>query len=272
MKVIKSDSGFLAFQKIFKQVQTNNSIIVVWQVVPENGERRISESRLNSFHLDTGLLHFEVPQDTTIVSQLPVYCYSEDGQFIFKTDIQIMKNNVFSLFVPQEIQILEDTDVSIIRGRIGVDLSTTWKTKRLKLDIDNQDDFMRVKSMSERSVRDQEFLNNEFESVSLDEEEKLFLDKRESPRARPKIDKWVKVKVQGSDEIQMVRLFDLSRGGIGFISLDAEHFPKGHEIKVIGFEDFDLDDPLIGKIMSHRAIDESLFEYKIGVKFNEGQD
>ncbi len=272
MKVIKSDNGFLAFQKLFKQVQINNFPIVVWQFVSETGERHISESRLNSFHLDSGLLHFEVPQDSRIIPQLPVFCYSEDGQFIFKTEIQIMKSNVFSLYVPSEIKFLEEDDVTVIHGRIGVDISTVWRTKRLNLDLEPQDDVMRVKSMSERSARDQEFLNNEFESVSLDEEEKLFADKRESPRARPKIDKWVKVQVQDSSETKMVRLFDLSRGGIGFITLEIDLFPKGHEIKVVGFEEFDLDDPIIGKIMSHRAIDDSQFEFKVGVKFDDGQD
>jgi uncharacterized protein (DUF736 family) len=272
MKVIKSDSGFLAFQKLFKQIQMNNCPIVVWQLVPETGERYISESRLNSFHLDTGLLHLEAPQDNKIIPQLPVFCYSEDGRFIFKTEIQLIKSNVFSLLVPSEIKLLEEPDVIVIHGSIGIDISANWKTKRLHGQSGNQDDFMRVKSMSERSVRDQEFLNNEFESVSLDEEEKLFADKRESPRARPKIDKWVKVLVQGSTEAKMVRLFDLSRGGIGFVTYEAESFPKGNELQVIGFEEFDLDDPLVGKIMSHRAIDEAQIEFKIGVKFNDGQD
>jgi hypothetical protein len=272
MKVIKSDSDFLAFQKIFKQIQLNNYPIVVWQFISETGERHISESRLNSFHLDSGLMHLEVPQNTNLISHLPLFCYSEDCQFIFKTDIQLIKSNVFSIYVPSEIKFLEGNDVTVIHRNIGRDISTIWKTRRLNFESDQHDDFMRVKSMSERSARDQEFLNTEFERVSLDEEEKLFADKRESPRARPKIDKWVKVKVQGSTESKMVRLFDLSRGGIGFITLEVDLFPKGHEIQVIGFEEFDLDDPLVGIIMSQRAIDESNIEFKVGVKFNEGQD
>jgi hypothetical protein len=272
MKVIKSDSGLPAYQKIFKQVQSHNSVIVLWQLVPETGERKISESRLNSFHLESKLLHFEVPPENSIVSQLPVYCYSEDGQFIFKSDIQIIKSNVFSIFLPAEIHLLEDSEITLIRGSSGIDLSGIWKTKRMLLENEPISDILKVKSMSERSSRDKEFLDNEFGSLDLEEEEKLFADKRESPRARAKTDKWVKVKVEGHKEIKLIRLFDLSRGGIGFITLEPQIFSKGKEIEVVGFAEFDLDDPLVGMIVSQRSIDDSQVEFKIGVRFNEGQD
>lgn len=273
MKVIKSDSGFLVYQKIFKHLHANQSPLVMWQLL-DSGERLITDSRLNSFNLESGLLHFEKTTDN-LRSESPIFCYCEDGQFIFKTEIQSIKDGVFSLSLPTEIKLLDESDVNIIRGQIGVDLSTTWKTKRLNLDSSSDSDgpdYMKVKSMAERSSRDQEFLNNEFDSVSLDEEEKMFADKRESPRARPKIDKWVKIKTSLSDEIHFLRLFDLSRGGIGFLTTDVELFPKGTAIQVVGFEEFDLDDPLVGKIMSQRPIDDTQVEFKIGVKFNEGQE
>ncbi len=273
MKVIKSDSGFLAYQKIFKHVHNNQSELVLWQI-SATGERNISRSRLNSFHLDTGLLHFEKATDLAFADETVLFCYCEDEQFIFKAHIQNVKDAVFTVEVPPEIKLLEESDIHVIKGQIGVDLTDTWKTKRLNVDVpgsSNGPDYMRVKSMAERSSRDQEFLNNEFDSVSLDEEEKLFAGKRESPRARPKIDKWVKIKTDSSDEVHFLRLFDLSRGGIGFLTMDVHLFPKGSSINVVGFEEFDLDDPLVGVIMSHRAIDETQIEFKIGVKFNEGQ-
>lgn len=274
MKVIKSDSGFLIYQKIFKHLQLNRSQLVIWQVL-DSGERLISDSCLNSFHFESSLLHFEKSFNFAPVLDAPLFCYCEDEQFIFKTSIQDIKDAVFSVILPPEIKLLEESDVNVIKGQLGLDLSTTWKTRRLNLGDasgDSGPDYMKVKSMAERSTRDQEFLNNEFDSVSLDEEEKMFADKRESPRARPKIDKWVKIKTSLSDEIHFLRLFDLSRGGIGFLTMDAHLFPKGTTIQVIGFEEFDLDDPLVGVIMSQRPIDETQIEFKIGVKFNEGQE
>lgn len=268
MKVIKSDSGFLAFQKIFKLIHSNQYPLVLWQNT-EDGSKLIIHSFLNSFNLESAQLHFD--KNISEVREGTIFCYCENEQFIFKTSVQSIKDAVFTAEVPVEIKLLEEPDVTLIRGQVGVDLLGPWKTRRLKFDGSDESDLIKVKSMSERSSRDQEFLNNEFDSVSLDEEEKLFADKRESPRARPKIDKWVKIKGDSSEEIHFLRLFDLSRGGIGFLSMDPHLFPKGSTIQVVGFEEFNLDDPLIGVVMSQRAIDDSQIEFKIGVKFNEGQ-
>ena len=130
-----------------------------------------------------------------------------------------------------------------------------------------------VKNMLQRSSRDQELLNNhEWHMPSVDEEDLMFVDKRESPRARPKSEKWVKIRKAGEQEINLFKLFDLSRGGMSFIAIGETDYPKDCEINVTGFETFDLDDPLVGKVMSLRPMDETLIEFKVGVKFNEGQD
>lgn len=271
MRVIKSDSGFLAYQKIFKHVQTNNSVMVVWQVTPDTGERTISETRLNSFHLESGLIHLEMPIGGIITSDLPIYCYSEEGQFIFKTEIQNIKDSVFSIGLPPEIKMLEEPDVTVISNKLGVDLSTTWRTKRLPIEEKREKNYMVVKSMRERSSRDQEFLTNQF-TPTLDEEDKLYADKRETPRARPKVDKFVKIKSEDSEEVHLFKLFDLSQGGIGFITMEAHLFPKGSSIRVVGFEEFNLDDALVAKVMSHRPVDDTEIEFKIGCKFADGQN
>lgn len=269
MRVIKSDSGFLAYQKLFKSIQSNDTPVTIWQVT-EAGERKISFSRLNSFHLDSALLHFEVPEDNEIFLNLPLYVYSEDTQIIFKSDITDVRDNVFSLMFPSEIKLLEEPDVTVVKGKTGVDIGGVWKTKRLQIEQERKSDYMVVKSMRERSSRDQEFLNNEF-NPTLDEEDKLFADKRETPRARPKIDKFVKIKTLQSDDVHTYKLFDLSQGGISFITMESHLFPKGDLIQIMGFEEFNLDDPLIARVMSQRAVDDLQIEFKIGCKFEEGQ-
>ena len=124
--------------------------------------------------------------------------------------------------------------------------------------------------MAQRSNRDQQLLKSEF-GLTVDEEDKLFAGQRAAPRARPKDDKWVKV-VRGIGEAALpYKLFDLSQGGMGFVSFDETEFPKGSDIHVVGFNDFELDDPLLGTIMSIRPMDGVLSEFKIGVKFSEGQ-
>lgn len=270
MKVITSNTDFIAYRKIFKHLKANHCPLVVWQLMDE-GKREVTNSRLNSFHNESKLLHFEL-NGTKFNPSLPIYCYAEDGQLIFKTAVHEVSEKYLSLVVPNEIKIIGESEEKVIRAQIGRDLSTVWRVKRLNLDkIDEGPDYIRVKSMAQRSSRDQDFLNSEFDGVSLDEEDRIFADKRESPRARPKVDKWVKVQPAGDSTIHRFKLFDLSRGGMGFVVEDNDLFPKGTEVHVLGFDEFDLDDPLVGQVMSLRPINEDEFEWKVGVKFNDGQ-
>lgn len=276
MRVIKSTTGFLFYEKIFKQLMANQSDLVVWQLSPENGERLISRSRLNAFHMESGKLFFEVDKKNIMNGGLPLYCFAEDGLVIFKAEIQDVSGSNISVSLPEEMKVLEDPEVVLIKGSTGQDLAKPWKTKRLDTSpihkAGTTHDVMRVKSMAQRSTRDQKLLNTEF-GLSVDEEDKLFADKRSAPRARPKDDKWVRL-VRGLGESLPLsyKLFDLSQGGMGFVSFEETEFPKGSDIHVVGFNDFDLDDPLFGKIMSIRPIDGAQSEFKVGVKFTEGQN
>lgn len=108
--------------------------------------------------------------------------------------------------------------------------------------------------------------------MSLEEEDKLFASRRSSPRARPKNEKWVKVQVGEEEEIHRLKLYDLSRGGMSFVTQDNDIFSRGSAVFVVGFEEFDLDDPLVGEVMSLRPMsDVDEFEWKVGVKFSDGQ-
>ena len=272
MKVIKSETGFLVYQKIFKFLQANHSSLVVWQILPDSGKRQICSSRLNSFHLESKLLHLELSSNAGLLSTEPLYCYAEDGQLIFKTSIQELREANFSVAVPTEIKLLEDEEVTIIRGQVGLDLASVWKVKRLQLDVnDFADETVIIKSMAQRSTHDQAILNEEF-NLSVDEEDKLFAGVRESTRARPKKDKWVKLMIIGEDSKGLFRLFDLSQGGMAFVTAKQDIFSKGTQLYITGFDEVELDDPLIGKVVAVRPIDDSKFKFKIGVKFEDGQN
>lgn len=272
MRVIKSDTGFLFYEKIFKQLMADQSDLVLWQLSPVDGKREISKSRINAFHMESGKIFFEMDPNANVKGDLPIYCFAEDSQIIFKATIDNILDTNLSVIMPEEIKVLEDPEVTLIQGKTGTDYSTVWKSKRLKsMPVDTGPDIMRVKSMAQRSTRDQELLNNEF-GLTLDEEDKLFADKRESPRARPKADKWVKIALPQIEGPTIYKLFDLSQGGMAFVGFDETEFEKGDDVKIVGFNDFDLDDPLIGKIMSIRPIDGVESEFKFGVKFSEGQD
>lgn len=287
MKVIESDSGFLAFQKIFKHMQLSGCLLVVWQVSPHSASRNVSETRLNSYHMESKQLHLSLPDGHQVDAKLPLYLYSEDGQFIFKTTINEIGAKVLTVTMPTQIRMMEVSDVYELQEKIGINLTKVWQVKRTKLAEDaslypedkvfknemqstTHFEFL-FKSMSERTSRDQDFLNEQFAKVPLDEEDKLFAELRESPRAKPKIDKTVKVASIESDQVFEFKLYDLSTGGISFITMFKSVFVRGNKIKIMGFDEFDLDDPLIAEVMSERPVDETMIEYKIGCKFDEGQ-
>ena len=264
MRTLKLDNDSTHFQKIFKELKATQASVVTWQV--DEGKRIILGSRLISFHIDAGKLHFEFTEDGKMSSSLPLYCYAEDGQLIFKSKVLELKGRKFSITVPDEIMLLDEPDVTDIRKNLNI--STTWKGRRYGLNTENLgSDFISVRSpsMAQRSVRDLDFLNSEF--LSVDDEDKLFADKRESPRARPKGNKRVKIIVPDFDQPLAFRLFDLSRGGLGFLVGDENLFERGSKIQIVGFDEFNLDDPLIGEVMGIRPMDEAHLEFKVGIKF-----
>lgn len=267
MKLLIPDSGFSSYLKIFKEVQSLKQKVVVWQVTPQG--RIVCETLLISYSLETMTLNI-LPGEESFNHGLPLYFYFETEQVIFKSKIEGVNAKSITVGFPNEMRMLDESEESITFKKNH--LSTVWVTKTTSTSVDRFKDHVRVKSMSERSSRDQDFLNGEFNPVNLDEEDKIFADKRESPRVRPKADKLVKVLRKGESRILVMKLFDLSRGGMGFLTFTPDHFPKGSEVFITGFDAFELDDPLLGTVMAQRAVDESNVEFKIGVKFNEGQE
>lgn len=269
MKNLNQESGFESYGKAFKQLQTAKSLLVVWQLFPENGKRVVHETQLLDYSLDEQLLKLTSVNDF-IDPSLPLFVYAQDQQAIFKVNVVTLEGDSFTTDFPSEIKILDMPDFESLGSRLGIDLKGMWRS-RSGYRTGVAPGSWEVKSMSQRSSRDQDFLNNEFDHLSLDEEDKLFADKRESPRVRPKVQKLVKVVKKGESDVNFFDLFDLSRGGMSFVTTIPENYPKGAEIYVVGFDTFDLDDPLVGTVMSHRQIDGSQFDVKVGVKFVEGQ-
>ena len=267
MKVLNPEPGFSSYLRIFKEVQGLKQKVVVWQVTPLG--RVVCDTLLISYSADNMTINI-LPGTETLNPGLPLYFYLEEEQVIFKSKIESIGAKFIAVGFPREMRILDESEESVNFKKNH--LSTMWVTKTANTSVDRFNDHVRVKSMSERSSRDQDFLNGEFNPVNLDEEDKLFADKRESPRVRPKADKLVKVVRKGESKVHVMKLFDLSRGGMGFLTFSPADFPKGTEIFVTGFDAFELDDPLVGTVMAHRSVDESNVEFKIGVKFNEGQE
>ncbi len=272
MRIINSDTGFLVFRKLFQQLLSSQSPVVIWQTIAPTGNKLRCYSQLSSFHFDSKKLYFSPSEgDFSQFSLGPIFLYSEQEQIIFKSNLQ-NQTETLCLEMPEELKLLEDPEVTHIRGALGIDLQEIWKVKRLNVDKINQQmrGNLQVKSLSQRSGNDKQILNDEL-FVTVDEEDKLFADKRESPRARPKQQKYVMLQNEAGDTARFP-LFDLSQGGMGFLVFDEALFPKSSMVYVYAIDAKVLDDPLIGKVMSVRSMDEAKIEFKVGVKFEEGQE
>ncbi len=265
MKLITPDSGYLSYEKIFKVVQAQKQRVVIWQI-HESGHRTIYESELISYSADSKILYFQPPKEE-IRKALPLYFYLEEQGVIFKSQMEEASTAHLTVGFPNEMRQVEEASKAGLYNSSHV--STKWMAKS---STERINDVILVKSMKDRTSRDQDFLNEEFGTVTLDQEDKLYADKRESKRVRPKDDKLVKLVRKGETKIHVTKLFDLSRGGMGFLTFTPDDFPKTSQVYVLGFDVHELDDPLVGTVMSQRPVDGSNIEYKIGVKFDEGQE
>jgi hypothetical protein len=271
MKIITADSGWSEYLSIFEEFHGQKLALILWQLMPETGSRVIVDAVLSQLELTSPKLLLTLTRQGSIRKDLPLYCYSSDQQLIFRSQILDVQGQTLTISIPSEMKLLEGPEIEVLEKQLGLKMQDLWRVKRGMADLFIDSDVLKVKSMAERSGRDQDFLHQEF-NLTVDQEDRLFADKRESPRARPKVDKWVKIQKAQEDHLQFFRLFDLSQGGMSFIVTDPSLFPKGVEVHIKGFDEFDLDDPLIGHIVSSRPINETNSEFKVGVKFSEGQN
>ncbi|MFP5458578.1 MAG: PilZ domain-containing protein [Bacteriovoracia bacterium] len=254
MRNVSVRESFDAFKKFFNELAQTQAPLVVWQL-SAGGERIVHRSQLTELELDEGFLHVSEHDDQGYAFEESgiIYCYSETSGVIFKSRPMAIAGVMAQIKLPDEIIYLEDEDIYRIKGSTGVDLSTApWKVKRL----------------GGRSERDEAIFSEQLASITLSEEDKLFADKREAPRARPKVDKIVTCEIAGDQATsQNFKLFDLSRGGLGIHVLVDGVFHKGSYVHITAMEGQELDQPLIGEVMSVRDLAPEDVGWKVGLKF-----
>ena len=255
MKSVSRKDGYILYQKFFADLVKQESLVVVWQIDGQ-GHREIFDCVLSSFKFDAGTLHLTLAASGKAChfNELPVYCYSQDFGVIFKTESFGKSSHGPSLRVPEKICYLETPDVHLIKGATAVDLSSApWRTKRL--------------AKGEKTERDRDIFEAQL-LYTLDEEDKLFADAREAPRARPTTTKIISCQLAGQPQTRgNFVLFDLSRGGLGFKIPEAGVFTKGGYLEITALEGQELDNPLLGEIMSVRDLAPEEIGWKVGVKF-----
>lgn len=255
MKNVTAEEGFLVFQKFFTDLLKQELEVVVWQVSTTDGQRRVHRSVLTSFKYDQGRLHLQEKDGKAFEFHDDVlFCWAEKDGVIFKSRPISSEGHGLSLELPEKLCFLEGPELNVIKGATVLKTNIeAWHVKRLP--------------GGERTGHDKEILQQGLDAMSSAEEEKLFAGKREAPRVRAKGDKRIRVCVAGDPDLALdLPLFDLSRGGLAFVIEVEDHFKKGDVIHVLEVEKTQLDSPLIGEVMSVRALDGE-DGYKVGVKF-----
>lgn len=183
-----------------------------------------------------------------------VYFFSETNKIIFRTEVVALDEQKATVKMPASISLLSYQDFIKLSRSVG-QVTKDYLKK------------MSFGQIVDRSESDQSILDTQLEEMSVDEEDKIYADQRESPRARPKVKKKINLSPEEYPDLRLdFALFDLSRGGLSFVVDNPEKFSKGDIISIHKFDDKDLDQPLLGEVASLRAIDDEQ-GHKIGVKF-----
>jgi hypothetical protein len=240
-KDIADQNEILRLAQKWKKNQTK---VILWQQ-REGQERHQVQTIIFSISNDTK--SFAVLGSTKgwdINDQF--YMYVEEGGYLLKTFYEENIPGRLILSIPQHLMLLMKDDEFVI-----------------KINNNLGNDFQRVKSLSSSNRKS---LLKDLGFISLDEEDRIYKDKRSSPRARPQIQKRVLV-VMESNDCYEEDLFDLSTGGMGFITERPENYLMTHTLHVLAFDRIPLDGILKGEVVGVREVDPSGITFKIGVKF-----
>ena len=143
------------------------------------------------------------------------------------------------------------------------------QSTHMRLNTSNATDKISTKwAINSMSSHDSEIFQTELNFVSLDDEDKIYAEQRESVRAKPKEGKMITIQksdLATSEEI--FPLYDLSKGGLAFLTTDQELFTKGEVVLVNALDEKRFEIPMQVSVMAVREADELSVQFKIGCAF-----
>lgn len=250
MRKISALDNLSKLQDYFNKLGEHKFSLLLWQMDKDQSRRKVIRAEVSAHEEDTRKLRL-VGQDTFNFKDPMVYVYIEAFQSIFKAEALEQDNTNIALNYPLEMRFLEPEfrnliqnafqkiDPTLVSGTIDVAYQTDADIFQAELD----------------------------EFLSPDDEDRMFADKRSTPRARPKKTKMVTASVEGSDDIKIYELFDLSQGGMSFLCLEENFFEKSNTVLIHAFDEKSFESPMVAEVMSIRPADELGVQFKVGLKF-----
>lgn len=301
MKTINITDDILEFHKFFGDIESKNESILVWQVNPSTYKRVIFYSHLSSFEVEDNTLSFSTISDEAYVfDSEEIYFYIENFKLIFKAEQISIQNNFLTVHYPDELKMLDkNEDNNLKKVFMGINpafIQNPPKAEGVTLETDQgsenelvkgagrantmSSDFERVNGTNEiidtvwkgstggQSDHDKEFFEKELSYVTLDEEDKKYEGQRDAPRAKPPEGKFIIVQTKDLSRPQeTLPLYDLSRGGMGFMVFSSEAYSQGETLNVYGFDSKKFDNPMLAIVRSVREADEKGIQFKVGCEF-----
>lgn len=279
------------YEILFQELINTRDTVISWQL--QEGERLIKKSKVSSVDLDSNVFATKIiGSENGDFKKDTVYFFIKNKNIIFKSSL-LHTNDFLSFRLPQELKVLDDKETSewiknidmedlnvFVKGHgfANIPLETTRVRGEGRANINtsksshysgaNTTDHISTKwRITSMSKHDSEMFETELSFVSLDEEDLKYADQRSAPRARPPSDKMVCVQRDGQAMGEMFNLFDLSQGGLGFLTTEKDHFEVGQTLNILGFDDKNFEAPMVVVVRAIRETDESATMFKIGCSF-----
>lgn len=267
--------------EILKCFQNTDVILYLWQDNGDTSSRVIYPSKVQTLSDNTVLFGTHDYSDYDLFPG-KIFCFNEDLKYFFKLDQIQMQSNTLEVKIPENIKILSEKENLAMSEALyeifkkaqdssnyiseNTEDHMTYLGPRENIDLG----VMKIKGAvgsKNRNENDQAMFDEIIGSAALSEEDKLFADKRDAPRARPTQGKVVFIKTSTDED--SFDLYDLSMGGMSVITSKVASFSEQEEVCVLGFDDKRFEEPLKAIVRSVRDIEDLLGQYKVGLQFLE---
>lgn len=292
MKTISLENHLDDYKVLFNDLVDSSDSLIVWQI--QEGKRVIKAAKIHSLDLESFIFVANIleGQGPNFNSD-EVYFYSKSQNIIFKASLENVIDTAQFYQLPKEIKIINEaetpawmneinlSDLSVFvkgygfanipqettrvrgEGRANINQATHMRGNTVN-GTEHISTKWRLNSMSEH---DSELFETELSFVSLDEEDRLYADQRSAPRARPPKNKMICVQLGERTIGEMFSLFDLSQGGLGFITSEKNKFEVGQNLNILGFDDKSFEAPMVVVVKAIRDTDDSGLVFKVGCAF-----
>lgn len=274
MRTVDKIHAAQEYFKYFQSLIADQRPARIWQLDENSHKRSLYRVTLLSCRREENVLKAESLEKFRefALPEKDVYFYVESFQLLFKAPKLQVDGLVLTGELPEVLKILDEKEheqivsafkkMEPIAQEESLDYSLGNGKKKKGYSFEAQ------AGEQERSERDKAIFENELSFVTLDEEDRLYADKRDAPRARPPEGKMVTMQLaDGSKPAGAYSLFDLSRGGLAILTFSDEDFNPGDIVHIQAFDQEVLDSPMVAEIKSVRSADDQGVQYKVGMMF-----